>query len=328
MSILVHGRGVSAMTAAWILAEQGYHITIVGPSYNQDLQVAINQDTLSLLNEIFQVQLQEVPTAHWIRGRLVGWNGESDAVSEGSLSIRTGALTHELESQLTKRFNGSVSWTDEKIDLEEATFTFEASTKLQDRQVSSLSFGKRVATIASARMSDSSNFSRVEQTKLGWQFLLPTSENEGKLFVIVANPDLCPKSCVETAVQDSSFCSIVQSVEDIQPWVLVAPKLSQPLVAANRIRIGEGAFSFDPVCGDGIGYAVRSSLLATTTFFDLIRGEFRGLEYYRARILKTFQAHLHGCANVYSGWSADGWAGEIAVTLKGLEFLKPIRTRN
>jgi len=161
MRILVHGRGVSAMTAAWILAEQGYHNTIVGPSYNQDLQVAINQDTLRLLNEIFQIQLQEVPTAHWIRGRLVGWNGESDAVNEGSLSIRTGALTHALESQLTKRFNGSVSWTDEKIDLEEATFTFEASTKLQDRQFSSLSFGKRVATIASARMSDSSNFSRV-----------------------------------------------------------------------------------------------------------------------------------------------------------------------
>jgi len=328
---LIRGRGIAAITTAWALAERGFSVTLVGPSCDRSMQVAIEPDTLKLLEDVFDLQLSSLPFAYPLSRRIIrGWHSSPEMVDTESLSLPLTDLVDLLEQKLCDRFASQYSWSCDDVQSQHDELVIHATGR---EEADVLTFGRRVATVAEVELSQSTHACIIERTDFGWAFLLPSHAKKASLFAFAANVNCSPEDALDITSENGSIGERVLSRQPAKSWKIVAPSLCYPLATESSILVGEAAFAFDPICGDGVGYAVRSALLAATVVADYSRCEDRGLQYYEARLLRTFQAHLIGCGKVYNGWQAAGWAGELQQTRRGVEFLrnqvtKQIRERN
>ena len=101
------------------------------------------------------------------------------------------------------------------------------------------------------------------------------------------------------------------------------PRVAQPLCGPGWLACGSAALGFDPLCGDGSGYAAREAILASA----VVRAASQGsdttelLDHYRARLLAGFEKHLEVCAEFYrSGHSGPWWDEQQAAAEKGLAW--------
>lgn len=319
-STMIYGRGVAALTAAWILAGRGFSVRLAGDRLASSLQLMLDPATVQLLDEVFGLQLRNEPFSHSLSRRIIlGWNSATEISESASLSVPHDALVNRLNKCLQHRFACSIESSKQSAKRVSAQFEIHATGR---NQHNGLSFGNRVATMAAVVLRGCWETSVIERTDYGWAFLVPSSKRHGCLFAVAANPKMNPADVLETTIKN---CSIGQNAELLtasQSWRAIAPTLSHPLVTQSSIRIGESAFSLDPICGDGIGYAVRSALLAATVFADHAQQERRGLNYYAARLVRAFYAHLVGCAQMYAGWINAGWADELQSTQRGISYLR------
>jgi len=319
-SLMIRGRGIAAITAAWVLAERGFSVTVAGPSCNRDLQVAIEQDTLKLLEDVFELQLSSLPFAYHLSQRIIrGWHSSPEIVDGDSLSLPLADLVASLEQRLCDRFTGQITWVHEVCQSQCEGIVIHATGR---QPADGLTFGRRVATVAEVELSQSTDACVIERTDVGWAFLLPSRAKKASLFAFAANADQSPDDVLDAMPKHGSIGKIVLARQPAQCWRMIAPSLSYPLATETSVLVGEAAFTFDPICGDGVGYAARSALLAATAVADFARGEGRGLQYYEARLLRTFHAHLLACSKVYEGWHAAGWSNESDQTRRGIEFLQ------
>ena len=324
--VRIRGRGIAALTAACMLAGRGHQLIITGPPTNNCLQLALNADTVALIDDLHGLQLAAHPEARWIERRIVrGWHDGPVSVDAPVLSLPASLVAECLEHSLRSSYADRLEWRRDESDCEPDRFTIDAAGPghpLHTVQSTGLTFGNRVATSAAFRVKGPNDVAILERTPLGWLFLLPSRGDHATLFVVVAQPSHDPEQTVDSAIVSSPISAIVGARQAAQPWRLIAPTLQHPLATRRFIRIGEAAFTFDPLCGDGVGYAVRSALLAATVVDDLAYGEPRGLEYYHARLTRTFRAHLQACTTCYEGWQPVGWSGELARARRGISFLQ------
>ena len=323
--VRIRGRGIAALTAAWMLAGRGHRLILTGPPASNVLQIALNADTVALIDDLYDLQLAAHPEARWIERRIVrGWHDAPFAVDAPTLSLPANLVAECLEQRLRDCFADHLEWHSDESDLEQEGFTIDAAGPghpLHTLQSTGLIFGNRAATSAALRVKGPNDVALLERTPLGWLFLLPSQGDHATLFVVVAQPSRDPEETLDSTIVSSPISTIVRTRQPAQPWRLIAPTLHHPLATRRFIRIGEAAFTFDPLCGDGVGYAVRSALLAATVYVDLVRGEPRGLEYYHARLTRTFRAHLQACSTCYDGWQPVGWSDELARARRGMIFL-------
>lgn len=321
MTIVVRGRGIAAITATWLLAERGFEVRLVGRVVDRDLILAVEPDTLGMIKSLFELQEQELPTAYKLEGRMVGdWHRPAELLATQSLSIKTADLTRAIEEKTRSRFGSLVTWSTECEPDSEEAFTFNAHVSDSTR-AGQLSFGRRGAVMTELTVVGPNRFSRVERNELGWHFLLPTDSHTARLIVFAADQQITPQAAIDVGVRDSTFGHMIRSQGEPSPWIPVAPRLSHPLLCRQAIRIGEAALAVDPICGDGVGYAMRTAILATAAFADYRRGELRGMNYYCARVKRAFLAHLRGCENYFSDWTAHRWDDELLQTRRGIEYL-------
>ena len=83
--------------------------------------------------------------------------------------------------------------------------------------------------------------------------------------------------------------------------------------------------TFDPLCGEGAGHAVREALLAAA----VIRASEKGyatetlLSHYATRLMQGFLRHLHVCLPFYlTGGSGDFWKTEAAALQAGITWMQ------
>jgi hypothetical protein len=87
------------------------------------------------------------------------------------------------------------------------------------------------------------------------------------------------------------------------------------------VAAGSLARVYDPLCGDGTGYAVREAILAAAVMDGVERGLPREscLEHYRSRLTRAFHAHLRACHSFYAaGGFGDEWDSEMNALDEGL----------
>ena len=54
----------------------------------------------------------------------------------------------------------------------------------------------------------------------------------------------------------------ISTVIEAIPGLAVSPRIAIPLCASDWLACGSAAMAFDPICGEGVGNALREALLA------------------------------------------------------------------
>jgi 2-polyprenyl-6-methoxyphenol hydroxylase-like FAD-dependent oxidoreductase len=178
-----------------------------------------------------------------------------------------------------------------------------------------LHFGERLAEAATVNLKPGydRDASWVESLENGWLFLLPNNEDGWLLSVGAASEELL--------AQSSLIARQILSVGADARKFACHPRIADPLCGAGWLACGSAALGFDPLCGDGSGYAAREAILAAA----VVRAAAQGcdvnelLAHYQTRLLAGFQKHLEVCAEFYrSGHSGPWWQEQIKATEQGL----------
>jgi 2-polyprenyl-6-methoxyphenol hydroxylase-like FAD-dependent oxidoreductase len=99
------------------------------------------------------------------------------------------------------------------------------------------------------------------------------------------------------------------------------PRIVDPFCGPHWLACGTAAVSFDPVCGEGAGHALREAILANAVIQAALGGgdETDLREHYRARIIAGLARHLQTCAEFYtSGNRGPWWDAQLASLREGL----------
>jgi hypothetical protein len=180
-------------------------------------------------------------------------------------------------------------------------------------------FGSRVAEACAVKLKPECDpeASWVESLPHGWLFLLPAGENGWLLSV---------GEGAETLLAESSLLARqILSVSGDARSFPCHPKVAEPLCGPGWLACGSAALGFDPLCGDGSGYAAREAILASAVVRAAMKGATPNglLAHYRARLLAGFEKHLEVCAEFYrSGHTGPWWDEQKTATEQGLTWCR------
>lgn len=176
-----------------------------------------------------------------------------------------------------------------------------------DTLIDTRCFGTRMAT-AFPVISKTVDACWIESVDCGWLFLLP-----GWLLA------------VGDASLDHSklIADQVTSIGEPGGRFPAYPRISDPLCDADWLACGSAAMTFDPICGDGVGNAIREAILATAVIRASDHGDAESLHvHYRTRLTAGFLKHLELCRPFYAACSGDWWKTELKLLDEGIAWCR------
>lgn len=179
-------------------------------------------------------------------------------------------------------------------------------------------YGSRVATLVPVGLTGrAKRFTCwIESVREGWLFLIPGGEGRGWLLAVGGTH--------HSLLTDSRLVSKqIQNVEESSGQFPAYPAMADPFCGPGWLACGSAALSFDPLCGDGTGNAIREAILATAVIRAAVDGarEEDLREHYRSRLLAAFLRHLKVCRQFYgTAHNAPWWKTEVALIDEGIEF--------
>jgi hypothetical protein len=156
----------------------------------------------------------------------------------------------------------------------------------------------------------------VESTESGWLFLIPGRNGNGWLLEVGAPGESLRMGSRLVSLQTAE--AIGESGE-----FPAHPRIAWPLCGPGWLACGAAALSFDPLCGDGSGNAIREAILASAVLRAIQRGGDAAalLAHYRGRLLGGFQRHLEICEGFYrTGGTSAWWEAQYQAVLAGREW--------
>lgn len=158
-------------------------------------------------------------------------------------------------------------------------------------------FGERRAQArrVTLREGAAAHASYAEALPAGWLFLLPVSGREAWLLTVG-----------EDSLGESSLVAgVVDSLGEAGGEFAAAPWLAAPVGGEGWLCCGAAAAGFDPLCGDGVGNALREAILAAAV---IAAGE--GIAHYERQLCAAMMRHLQACGEFYSGGGSGAWWAE------------------
>jgi hypothetical protein len=176
-----------------------------------------------------------------------------------------------------------------------------------DNHVDTICFGARLAT-AFPVVGKTTDACWIESVDRGWLFLLP-----GWLLAVGE------ASLDQSKLITGQITSIGEPVGRFPAY----PRISDPLCGDDWLACGSAAMTFDPICGDGVGNAIREAILATAVIRASAQGEVESLHaHYRTRLTAGFLKHLELCRPFYAACSGDWWVGELKLLDEGIAWCR------
>jgi hypothetical protein len=244
-----------------------------------------------------------------IRKRVVKWGAQAEALAlpHSAVVISEQALLNRIEP---------LPASTQMMEIEGADWTIFSSRPLPEAS-EEIQFGSRVAAASAVVLKPESDAeaSWVESLPAGWLFLLPDGGNGWLLSV--GGP-------AESLLAESSLIARqILRVEGGGRSFACHPRVSYPLCGPGWLACGSAALGFDPLCGDGSGYAAREAILASAVVRAARQGANASglIAHYRARLLAGFLRHLEVCAEFYaSGHAGPWWDEQKSATQQGLAW--------
>jgi hypothetical protein len=270
----------------------------------------LSDSTRMLLEDAFDDQTI-FDGLHRIRQRIVAWGSRSEPV----------ALPHSgivvSESTLLERLWPKI-YLDTAVEIS-PTWNIRCSGGTSQEGIEHR-FGSRVAFAAEARLVKEApqDACWIESLRNGWLFLISSGAQSASLLAIGAS--------LEELLAESRLIS--KQVEAPGPAGFkfpAHPRIHTPLSGSNWIACGTAALGFDPICGEGVGNAVREAVLASAVVRAILRGSDASavLSHYSARLSAGFLRHIESCASFYeSGGSSSWWQSEWKELQRGIEWTR------
>jgi hypothetical protein len=259
----------------------------------------IGDATQRLISDVFGRDMED---AARVTRRVVAWGDRAKPVELEHSAIVIGE--QELNRQLAvecREAEGDFAW------------TIYTSRPLPDGCVER-GFGTRIATASAVRLRNdgAQGACWIESLDRGWLFLLP-----GWLLAVGASAD-------ELLAKSRVVAGVIDSVDSAKGSFPAYPRICDPLCSGQWLACGSAAMAFDPICGDGVGNAIREAILASAVVKAAIRGEDVNAlrEHYRARLRAGFLKHLELCRQFYAVPSGDWWRSELEQLDQGIAWCR------
>jgi hypothetical protein len=263
-----------------------------------------------LLQDMFGCAAALQAQGRMIRGRLIFWDGghgKPDHVEEPGLTIASGNLNRILRDASRADCDGSrpcISESRKDGSDRDPSWTIEARGRAADGTGDVVTIGERVAICGHARLSDAADLSvcAVEAVRGGWLFLLPLDGRRAAVQAVVPRAPKSVDAIPDTLLGQSRLVGrlVAELDGDIQVFSC-APRFRLEPARSAWLAAGESALSFDPLCGDGTGQALRCGLLAAAVIAAIVQGEPQQdcLAHYRDRLRRAMLAHLKATIDYY-----------------------------
>jgi hypothetical protein len=321
--VSIRGRGMAASCCAQLLAAQAdgglVAVTaagagIVGPKRAGLLAILLSASTQKLLADVFQSDALFVGLPE-IRKRVVAWRAAEPIVVPHSAVVVP-------EDVLLERLRARIAGAGQRAVLADGTTVDWTIVTARDPGVSGdeMRFGSRMALVTEVELSPEAERDAcwVEAVEHGWLFLLGVGGGKGSL--------ICVGGPVEALLAKSRLVAR-QMLERRGTAVEFAayPRMATSLCGAGWLGCGSAAMTFDPLCGEGAGNAVREAILACAAVRAIARGESEAdvLGEYSLRLRLGFLRHLENCREFYQRDGANEfWILELDSIDRGIAWTR------
>jgi hypothetical protein len=298
--VVIRGGGVAAYCCAHLLKQANVADAGLGVP-----AILIGEGTQSLLMDVFERRDLFVGLPR-IDKRIVAWGPGA------ALKVLPHAAVVVSEFELIERLRSESLL--EVPDADAPAWTIYAGRKSHP-DAQERAFGSRRAAVMRVKLRERTDRAAcwIESLEEGWMFLIP-GDGEGWLLAVGGS--------VEEMLGVSRVVGAeIQKVSTCLGEFAAFPRISDPLGGAEWLACGTAAMGFDPICGDGVGNAVREAILAAA----VVRGG--GSEelvaHYRMRLLAGFARHLEQCLPFYDcGHAGPWWTAERESLREGIEWCR------
>jgi 2-polyprenyl-6-methoxyphenol hydroxylase-like FAD-dependent oxidoreductase len=308
--ILIRGSGIAACCCARLLQQQGCFAVVAEAKRAKLPAILLSESTQRLLADVFQTTapINRFPK---IRKRIVAWGGADPVVFPHSAVVASeDALLESLWPHVGQRDGGT---------LPDPAWTIITVTPASDLPAQ-MHFGSRTAFVREVELTEHAERDAcwVESVENGWLFLLASGNGKGSLISVGGQ--------TEQLLQQSRLIEPqMHALDDTFLEFPAYPRILSSLCGNGWLACGTAAVSFDPLCGEGTGNAVREAILASAAVQALLAGQEAKdiLAEYSLRLMLGFLRHLKQCHAFYrGGCSTTFWSSELALLEQGIAWTK------
>jgi len=306
----IRGTGVAASCCAHLLGNAGFRVCLAESPRPRIPAILVSEAAQALLRDVFG-RPDLFDGLFRIDRRIVAWEPGSAPVT---LPHQAVVISEEALLELLRPEG------DESAPADVAGWTVYSSRPLPG-SVEQHRFGSRTASLVPVDLKDAGPPACwIEALECGWLFLIPTSPAGGWL-ISIGGPH-------EVLLAESRLIADRVAVSGPAGATFPAyPAITDPLCAPGWLACGAAALSFDPLCGDGTGNAVREAILASAVIRAATAEDNvdRLLSHYRSRLTAGFARHLELCRGFYvSGNRGPWWEQEIACLEEGMAWCRQV----
>lgn len=293
-SVCVTGSGAASALVLACFHRAGFAVASKGSDVpGPTRQVVLNGATLLLIEDLLGHEtLASLHAAgRTLSQRVVMWGEQETQVSQSSLLIDSSRLAKVVAPAQTSA-------------PDEATFSLMARGRKFN---SGASVGSRLAYVwpeIDIALPDPNAFYIIAIPPLGWAFLACPETDRCVLQTFVPQND---QAMAEQVGLGALRRLGLQA--DLNGWLMhggsdAAPRFGAPLTQ-DGFSLGDECLGLDPLCGDGIGHALRAGVLIAALLGLRDADTSQRTQIYTARMRHCFVSHLHACEAYYELFEAD-----------------------
>ena len=300
MRVAIQGDGIAATACNFLLRQAGIRVAMNPVGRARLPVVLLSRSSQTLFEQVFGLSdiFEGLPG---VSRRYVKWGSSEPLVLPHSAVVVSECFL--LDSIRAKQA------AQELPSIDSADWIVEAAPR---PSATEHVFGSRRATVIHATLRHDSDIGTcwVESLAEGWMFLIPDGSGGGWLMSVGAAP--------ESQIEESSLIAKqIQNVGEPAGAFSSHPSISLPLSGENRLACGSAAVAFDPLCGDGVGHALREAILASAVIRKAPSQNSDALTaHYTARITGGFRRHLATCLKFYESGGDGPWWQSAAQCLR------------
>ena len=148
----------------------------------------------------------------------------------------------------------------------------------------------------------------VEAVESGWLFAVAVGGNRAWMLAVGGS--------AESLLAESVLLKgVVGGIVGERTSFASHPRIARQLSGVDWLACGGAAMSFDPICGEGTGHALREAILATAILKAHAAGEPWEVltRLYEQRMRGGFRKHLQQCRALYAcGGRGPWWQAQLA----------------